>query len=80
MVFIVEKNNTNNHEMMEQDSIGFQMSLDAMDVNEKAAESVDPLWDTAHFLLRVTQEQALTYAGVENFCTSMQDYKEIICD
>lgn len=53
-------------------------SVDGMDVSD-AVQRIDPLWDTAYFLLRVTQEQSLTYSGVENFCDAMQDYKEMIC-
>ena len=67
----------NNSETNEQDR--YQTSLDAMDINE-TTEFTDPLWDTAHFLLRVTQEQGLTYDGIENFCISMKDYKEILSD
>lgn len=69
----MEESNTN--EMEEQDD--YDYSLDVMDVSN-TVQSIDPLWDTAHFLLRVTQEQSLTYSGVENFCDSMQDYKEMI--
>lgn len=71
----VEESNTNEMEEFGQDDY----SLDAMDVSD-TIQSIDPLWDTAHFLLRVTQEQSLTYTGVENFCDSMQDYNETICN
>ena len=39
---------------------------------------LDPLWDDAHFMLRVSHEQSLTYDGIEKFCESMQDFKEIL--
>ena len=55
-----------------------EYSVDCMDIGD-AVQCTDALWDTAYFLLRVTQEQSLTYSGIENFCDAMQDYKEMIC-
>ena len=38
----------------------------------------DPIWENARFLLRVTQEQSLTYDGTEKFCDSVQDFTDIL--
>lgn len=42
--------------------------------------SVDPNWENAWFLLRVsyTHEQSLTYDGIEKLCDSMQDFTETL--
>ena len=62
-------------EMEEQDD---DYSVDGMDIGD-TVQCIDPLLDTGYFLLRVTQQQSLTYSGVENFCDAMEDYKEMIC-
>lgn len=41
-------------------------------------QNIDPLLDIAYFLLRVSQEQSLTHSGIENFCDSMDEYKEVM--
>ena len=37
----------------------------------------DPKWDSALFLLRMTEEHSLTHNGVENLCNSVQSFAEI---
>lgn len=59
-----------------EDPFGFSDSLDDLDDTDV---QLDPLWDDAHFLLRISHEQSLTYDGIEKFCESMQDFKEILC-
>ena len=41
---------------------------------------VNPNWENARFLLRVTHEQSMTYNGIEKFCDSVQDFTEILYD
>ena len=42
--------------------------------------SEDSSWENARFLLRVTQEQSLTYDGIEKLCDSVQDFTEVLTD
>ena len=42
--------------------------------------SEDPSWENARFLLRVTQEQSLTYDGTEKFCDSVQDFTDVLTE
>ena len=40
----------------------------------------DPKWDSALFLLRVTEEHSLTHDSVENLCNSVQSFAEIVSE
>ena len=42
-------------------------------------EEVDQHWESARFLLRMTEEHSLTHAGVDSFCDSTQWFVENIC-
>ena len=53
--------------------------VDSVDDMDDTDVQLDPLWDDAHFLLRVSHEQSLTYEGIENFCESMQHFKDMLC-
>ena len=57
-----------------------QVNYESNEDGDEPTISVDPSWENAHFLLRVTQEQSLTYDGVERFCDCMQDYTEMLCE
>ena len=59
-----------------EDPFGYVDSMDDMDQSDV---QLDPLWDDAHFLLRVSHEQSLSYDGVEKFCECMQHFQEILC-
>ena len=37
---------------------------------------IDAQWDSALFLLRVTEEHSLSYEGVESLCGSVQSFTE----
>ena len=40
----------------------------------------DPKWDSALFLLQVTEKHSLTHDGVESLCNSVQSFAEIVCE
>ena len=40
---------------------------------------IDPLWDSAHFLLQATEEHSLTHDGVESLCNTVQLYVKRVC-
>ncbi len=55
-------------------SDGEQLSMDWLEDGngDDSADDVDPNWDSALFLLRTTEEHALTHAGVGSLCDSAQ--------
>ena len=50
------------------------------DNSHQVAVDVDEKWDSALFLLRVTQEHSLTYEGVDLFCDTVQSFTEKVCE
>lgn len=40
---------------------------------------MDPQWDDALFLLRISQEHSLTHHGISDICETMQSYAEMLC-
>ena len=42
-------------------------------------EEVDQHWESARFLLHMTEEHSLRYAGVDSFCDSTQWFVEKVC-
>lgn len=42
-------------------------------------EEVDQQWESARFLLRMTEEHSLTHTGVDSFCESTQWFVENVC-
>ena len=42
-------------------------------------EEVDQHWESARFLLRMTEEHSLRHAGVDSFCDSTQWFVEKVC-
>lgn len=40
---------------------------------------VDQRWESARFLLHMTEEHSLTHAGVDSFCESTQLFVEKVC-
>ena len=44
-----------------------------------AREEVGQQWESARFLLHVTEEHSLTHSGVESFCESTQRFVDKIC-
>ena len=59
---------------MDEEHLTYQTSEDG----DFSYISMDPIWENARFLLRVTQEQSLTYDGIEKFCDSVQDFTETL--
>ena len=42
-------------------------------------QEVDQQWESAHFLLHVTEEHSLTHSGVDSFCESTQQFVDKVC-
>ena len=44
-----------------------------------AQDEVDQKWESARFLLHVTEEHSLTHSGVDSFCESTQRFVDKVC-
>jgi len=42
-------------------------------------ERVDQKWESARFLLKVTEEHSISYSGVDSLCTSVQKLVDDVC-
>ena len=62
---------------MDEDQLNDDME-DENDILPYNSTNEDPSWENARFLLRVTQEQSLTYDGIEKFCDCVQDFTEVL--
>jgi len=56
-----------------------QQSVLESQVQTDNALSLDQKWESARFLLKITEEQSLTYAGADSLCYSVQKFVDDVC-
>ena len=75
LIFYLDPNLENDDDMEEDEQ---QVTYQENEDGDLHYNSVDSMWENARFVLRVTQEQSLTYDGIEKFCDSVQDFTETL--